>query len=189
MSCFVSSVWSGMASCSRRCCSVQVLGKESRRGIKDSSWTGFPASDNDCFHTLTLWHLYTLFSKHVHFSRSSITTLGTRCPESLCFCDSILQNRNSVHRQKGKKWTRSYNYEIFSLNANNSKKALLSCRAILGRPGRQGRSHLLVCFDLFGMRDCEILMFLKGEDISIVHCAPKTTFVGYFQVKASFLLF
>lgn len=67
-SCFVSCMWSGMASCSRRCWWVQVLGKESRRGIKDSGWAGFPASDDDCFHTLTLWHLYTLFSKHVHFS-------------------------------------------------------------------------------------------------------------------------
>lgn len=68
VSCFVSCVWPGPASCSRRCWCVQVLGKESRRGIKDSSWAGFPASDDDCFHTLTLWHLYTLFSKHVHFS-------------------------------------------------------------------------------------------------------------------------
>lgn len=101
VSCFVSCVWSGMASCSRRCWCVQVPGKESRRGIKDSGWAGFPASDDDCFHMLTLWHLYTLFSKHAHFSHVPPSRLLVHAVLNL-FCDSILQNRNSVHGQKGK---------------------------------------------------------------------------------------
>lgn len=102
VSCFVSCVWSGMASCSRRCWCVQVLGKENRRGIKDSGWAGFPASDDDFFS-----HAHIVATVHLDletcslFTCSSVTTLGTRRPESLCFFDSRLQNRNSEKQKNG----------------------------------------------------------------------------------------